>query len=118
MTSPETKSPEERFNSALIKSIEETIAEVLGRNVADAFSHHLHAYLGISPAEISSHLNEIFAALKGSFEVGGRVLGGRIVRKLYAELGLTLPASNMLLYDDPHEYVKRVEEAKKMFLKE
>ena len=108
---------EERFNSALTKSIEETISVVLGRNVADAFSYQLYAFLGMSTAEVPGHLNEFFKALIGSFGTGGRVLGWRIVRRLYMELGLTLTPLNVSSSDFPKEYASRVEVAKKMFLK-
>ena len=107
---------EERFDNALTKSVEETISEVLGKNVSDAFGYHLYAYLGLSSADIPTHLNEFFTALIGSFGVGGKVLGGRMIRKLYAKLDLTLTESNSSLSDFSLEYTNRVQEARKRFL--
>jgi hypothetical protein len=109
---------EERYNSALTKSIEETLSGILGMNVADAFSHHLYAYVGIDKAAIPTHLNELFKTLTDSFGMSGRILGVRIVRKLYTELGLTATPLNASSSDFSQEYANRVEVAKKMFLKE
>jgi hypothetical protein len=99
-----------RFNRTLVESVEGTIAAVLGQNVAEAFGHRFYADLGLSREDIPLHLTELSSALDGSFGVGGGVLGRAIVRRLYAQLGLTLvqtPNSSL---------VERIEDAKKMFL--
>jgi hypothetical protein len=43
---------EERFDRALVESVEETIAAVLGKKVAESFSYHFYAYLGLSREDI------------------------------------------------------------------
>lgn len=98
------------FNRVLDKSIGGTITAVLSRDVSVALSYHLSAFLGLSTEDIPTHLKEFFIALTGSFGVGGEVLGRAIVRKLYAELGLTLvqkPNGSLVEY---------VEDAKRIFL--
>lgn len=51
-------------------------------------------YLGVSTTDVPTDLNEFFTELKSSFGVGGSVLGQRIIRRLHAEFGLTLPTPN------------------------
>ena len=99
-----------RFNTALVESVEETIAAVLGRTVSEAFTYQLHAYLGISREDIPSHLKELSLALDGSFGVGGAVLRRSIIRRLCRDLGLSLvqkPNSSL---------VESIEETKELFL--
>jgi hypothetical protein len=79
---------EGRFNSILVKSIEESFAASLGRDASSA--EHVYAFLGLSREEIAAHMEALFIGLRELFGVSGEVLGRRIVRKLYAELGLSL----------------------------
>lgn len=106
----EVASLQESFNKALDKSIMGTITAVLGRNVAEATLYHLYSFLGLSTEDIPTHLKEFFIALTGSFGVGGEVLGRAIVRKLYAELSLTLVQKQNC------SLVEYVEDAKSIFL--
>jgi hypothetical protein len=106
----EAPSLEVRFNRTLVESVEETIAEVLGRRVAEAFSYHFHASIGLSKEDVPSHLQELSSELMGSFGVGGAVLGRAIVRKLSAKLGLSS------VQKPDGSFVERIEELKKMFL--
>jgi len=99
---------EERFNKALVESVEETIAAVLGRTVAEAFDRHLFAYLGMSREDIPSHLKELSSALNGSFGVGGGVLGRAIVRRLCAKLGLSLDQKQNSSFLECIENVKKI----------
>jgi hypothetical protein len=100
-----------RFNRTLVESVEETIAAVLGKSVAEAFDSHLSAYLGLSREDIPSHVKELSSALNGSFGVGGSVLGRAIVRRLYGKLGLSLDQKQN------SSFVECIEDAKKILLK-
>ncbi len=108
----ETEEPslEARFNKTLVESIGETITQILGPQVAEAFAGHLHAHLGLSREDIPSHLKEVFSALDGSFGVGGAVLGRAIIRRICIALGLGFdqkPSSS---------WVESIEETKRLFL--
>ncbi|MGA2460742.1 MAG: hypothetical protein ABSF82_04915 [Candidatus Bathyarchaeia archaeon] len=97
-----------RFNRTLVESVEETIAAVLGKNVAEAFDRHCSAYLGLSREDIPSHVKELSSALNGSFGVGGGVLGRAIVRRLCAKLGLSLDQKQNSSFAECIENVKKI----------
>lgn len=78
------------FNDLLIKSVEETISEILGASVTSAFWYHYQAFLGISREEMPYRLETLFQTLKGTFGIGGETLGRSIVRKLYSKAGVPL----------------------------
>jgi hypothetical protein len=101
---------EQRFNIALVKSIEDSIEVVLGRATFPAY--HVYAFLGLSREEVPAHLHEFFNALTQLFGQSGEVLARRTVRKLYAELALSL----VLKPND--SMVECIENGKKMFLKQ
>ena len=102
---------EERFDSALVESVEETIAAVLGNDVAESFGYHFYACLGLSREDIPSHLKELSSTLEGSFGVGGSVLGRAIVRRLCAKLGLSL------VQKQDSSFVECIEDVEKILLK-
>jgi hypothetical protein len=99
---------EQRFNSALLKSIEESIAAFLSRDTSSAY--HVYGFLGLSREEIPAHLKEFFDALTRLFGVSGEVLGRRIIRRLYEELGLSF------VQKPNGSLVDHVDDARRMFL--
>jgi hypothetical protein len=101
---------EERFNRALIESVEETITTVLGKKVAESFGSYFHAHLGLSGEDIPSHMKELSSTLEGLFGVGGSVLGRAIVRRLCAKLGLSLVQKR------DSSFVECIEDVKKILL--
>jgi hypothetical protein len=66
-----------------IESIEETIEELLGRTVYDAFTTHLQSYIGLALDEIPDRPDALFKVLTGAFGMAGDRVGKYIVRKLY-----------------------------------
>jgi hypothetical protein len=78
----------EQFGNAFIESVMETITELLGPRVMEAYFSHMETHLGISKTEIPRRSCEFFSALDQTFGVGGRVIGRLIVKKLYRKLGI------------------------------
>lgn len=102
---------EERFDRALVESVEETVAAVLGEEVAASFSSYFHTSLGLSREDLPSHLKELSSILDKVFGVGGSVLARAIVRRLCAKLGLSL------VRKQNSSFVECVEDIKKIMLK-
>jgi len=80
----------------------------LSRDASSAYQ--VYAFLGLSREEVAAHLEELFNGLRELFGVSGEVLGRRIVRELYAELGLSL------VHKPNGSFVDHVEDAKGKFL--
>jgi len=100
------------FNDLLIESVEETIREVLGFKVNQAFWYHYQAFLGITREEMPYRLDTLFTSLKTAFGVGGETLGRHIVRKLYAK-------ANVPLEDPPDKpLVEYIEQLKRVLAEE
>jgi len=100
-----------RFNDICREAVEETIRDVLGATVAEAYMKYTHNSLGISDEEMSTSLNVIFSSLKTIFAPGGNILGMRIVKKLYLKAGKSFQETPGLT---PENYVKGL---KQEFLK-
>ncbi len=94
----------------VVESVEETIAGILGKSVAEAFAYHFHSSVELTREEIPSHLKELSSALTWSFGVSGAVLERAIVRRLYAKLGVSL------VQKPKCSFVECIEEAEKRFL--
>ena len=78
---------EERFDRALVESVEEAITDVLSKQVAESFVHYFHDHLGLSREDIPSHLKELSSTLHELFGVGGSVLGADDCSKIMREVG-------------------------------
>jgi hypothetical protein len=103
---------EERFDRALVESVEETITNVLSENVAASFGSYFQAHLGLSREDIPSHLKELSSTLDRVFGVGGSVLGRAIVRRLCTKLSLSL------VRKQNSSFVECIEDVKKILLEE
>ncbi len=103
---------EERFDRALVESVEEAITDVLSKQVAESFVHYFHDHLGLSREDIPSHLKELSSTLHELFGVGGSVLGRMIVRRLCVKLGLSL------VQKQNSSFVECIEDVKKILLEE
>ena len=73
------------FDLALRDCVEETIREVLGKGVSEAFMRHVYGRLGSTVDAVPDREAALFNALRNLFGVGGDTIGRRIVRKLYAK---------------------------------
>ena len=100
------------FNDLLVDSVSETISEVLGTRVTHAFWHYFQAFLGITQEEMPYQLDTLFTSLKGTFGVGGEILGRRIVQRLYAKAGVPLN------YTPDHPLTDYVEELKQILARD
>lgn len=95
------------FNEALVKSLDETLAGVLSKEVVAAFYTHLEKAHSISKNEVPYRLDTIFATLEKTFGgQGSRTLSRAIAKRFYSNLGLSF-------HDNPNRtLVEYVEDAK------
>jgi hypothetical protein len=85
-----TISQRTEFNDLLIESIDETVRDILGAKVNQAFWYHYQAFLGVTRDEMPYRLETLFTSLKTAFGIGGETLGRAIVRKVYAKTSVPL----------------------------
>jgi hypothetical protein len=101
----------ERFDRALVESVEETLVAALSKQVAESFVYYFHDHLGLSREDIPLHVEEFSSTLERLFGVGGSVLGRAIVRRLCSKLSLSL------VQKQNSSLVECVEDVKKILLK-
>jgi hypothetical protein len=77
------------FNDALVESIDETITDLLSREVVDALYVHLQTVHSISRDEVPYRLETLFSTLEKTFGLpGSKTICKAVARKFYAKLGL------------------------------
>jgi hypothetical protein len=103
----------QEFNETILKSVEDGITSVLGKQVLESLFLHLEAYRGLPRAEIPSRLEVFFPVLEKAFgPITGKTLGRFIVKLVYTRLGLEFP-------NKPNQQlVEYVENARSEFVKE
>jgi hypothetical protein len=93
-----------KFNGVLVESIEETITDLLSREMVDALYAHLQTNHSISRDEIPYRLDTLFTTLEKIFGVrGSQIITKAIARKIYLKLGLEFtvnPSRTLLEYVD------------------
>ena len=77
------------FNSVLIQSIHETVAQLLSPKVAESLFEHLEKFYSVKEDEIPFRLDKLLLALETNFGLRtSRVIGKAIAKRLYTRLGL------------------------------
>jgi hypothetical protein len=102
--------PLSKFNAALVESVEETIAGVLGEKVAEAFFSYLANSKGVRKNQLASRPDICFSTLEEIFGLTSKTLEKRIVGKLYLKLGLEFVTSNTSLVDCVYKAAKELVE--------
>jgi len=105
--SKHTPNRKSRFNDMCVEALQETIREVLGATVADAYIKYTHNSLGIPHEETSDRLEAILSSLESIFGAGGNVLGMRLIRKLYAKAGIAFAETPGLTLGDYLKSLRR-----------
>jgi len=81
--------PERDFNVKLLKSINDTISDLLGQAVLEALHQHLKELYDVIPDEIPYRLETLFEVLEYTFGVAAtKTIGRAITRNFYAGIGL------------------------------
>lgn len=78
----------EDFNEVLVRSIDETIAALLGSRVAEAFHSHLQRFHDIKPDEIPYRLTTVHQVLSKIFGASWKTVEKAAAKTLYTNLGL------------------------------
>ena len=81
------------FNDALVKSIDETITELLSRAVVDALYIHLQTIYSVSRDELPHRLDILSTALEKIFGPSSQTITKAIAKKFYLKLGLEFTAN-------------------------
>ncbi len=77
------------FNAILVRCVQDAVAEVLGRDVANAMFVQMFENYDITKEEVPYRLETFFCILEGAFGYkGSRVLSRVIAKKLYASLSI------------------------------
>jgi len=101
----------ERFNAALLESIDGTIIALLSREVADALYQYLNRAHSIPKNEVPNNIEKVSSALQQTFGISSsRTICKFIAKRFYANLELVFPNGPTLTLP---EYV---EEARKSLL--
>ena len=91
------------FNDALVKSIDETITELLSRAVVEALYIHLQTIYSVSRDELPHRLDILSTALEKIFGPSSQTITKAIAKKFYLKLGLeftAIPNRTLIEYVD------------------
>ena len=75
------------FDYLLLESIDETLADLLGRRSRDKIYDHLATELRCGREEIPGKIYEFYGFLENIFSSGSRTVGRTIIRRLCNKLG-------------------------------
>ena len=84
---------DEDFRGKLISSVDETVKDLLGVGVVNAFNAHLAAN-GIERLDIPSKLDSFCSVLDETFGVAARTIQRGIAMRFYQKLGLAFELTN------------------------
>jgi hypothetical protein len=70
------------------ESVKETLSELLGKQVAEAFFVFVKAHRGLRDTEMYECFEETSSALHAAFGSADRVIGRRIIRKFCSKLDM------------------------------
>lgn len=97
-TAPKEKKHE--FNGVLAKSVDETIAQLLGESVVVALHAHLLQFHDVTVDEIPYRLDTLLSILESTFGSSAKTISKAIAKQFYEELGLEFKAKpGMTLID-------------------
>lgn len=90
------------FNDTLVKSIDETITDLLSEAVLKALYAHLEKVYSLTRDKVPYRLETLSSALEKTFGMrGSRTISKAIARKFYTKLGLTFsdnPGGTLIEY--------------------
>jgi len=75
------------FGDLLLESIDEALADLLGRKARESIYDYMTRERSISRSEIVAHLDQLSSLLGSIFGKGSKTIEKSIVRKLYSKLG-------------------------------
>lgn len=89
----QSSAPLRDFNGKLLKSINDTIADVFGQGVLELFHEALSEQYHMFPSEIPHRLDTVFRALEETVgAMGARALSWAITKDFYSKIGLRVVA--------------------------
>jgi hypothetical protein len=100
--------PEKDFNGRLLKSINETLSDLLGQSVLEALHKHLKELHDVTPDEVPHRLDTLFEIFEYTFGVAAtKTIGRAIARNFYARIGLQFVGIENYGLQDYVEQAKR-----------
>ncbi len=94
------------FNKELVRSIDETIANLLGQSVVPAFHEHLRKFYDITDDEIPYRISTVSASLQRTFGLSFKTIEKAVAKRFYFNLNLEFAEKT------GHGLLDYVEEAK------
>lgn len=76
------------FKEIIDAVVNETIVELLGKSVLNAFFKYLSDQLGVPRDSVPQQLKIVFSTMERLFGIAGRTIGRTIIRNLYKNLSL------------------------------
>jgi hypothetical protein len=103
-----TSNPEREFNAKLLKSIDQTLTDLLGQAVLEALHQHLRELYDVIPDEVPYRLETLFEVLEYTFGVTStKTIGRAIARDFYARIGLRFTETENYSLRDYVEQAKK-----------
>ena len=95
------------FNAKLLAAIDETMSNLLGKNVLETLHEHLAKEYDLAPDKVPYRLDTFVEVLDTVFGVpGSRTIEREIARKFYSKLGLRFDVTpNFRLQDYVEEAI-------------
>lgn len=76
----------ESLGDLLVQSMDEALADVLGKRTREAVYDHLERNYALSRADIPDHLSKFFELMEETFGKGSKTIGKSIIKKMFSKL--------------------------------
>jgi hypothetical protein len=76
-----------KFDFLLLESIDQAIADLLGRRARDAIYDHLATHYRYGREEIPEKIDQFYQFLEEMFGSGAKTLGRTVIRRMFDKLG-------------------------------